>query len=328
MAHCDVAILVDETAGAFGLSGRFLPNSGTLENQVLRALSRRYEHVEVVPFLANVVDTIATLRTLRPRVVFNLTECVNDDRTLDAAIGGLLDLLKIRYTGSGQEGLQLARDKALSKSIASRLGIQVPRSYAPNGHSSYAARQLEFPLIVKPRYEDGSEGIHKHSVVRGWKGMRERVQAIRKQFKGPAVCEEFISGRDLYVSLLGNPPEVLPPIELVVSKHISAPRIATYRLKHNASYRAKWRTQYRQAHLDKRTMESLIEASRKIFHALKLRDYARLDFRLKDDNTLYFIEANPNPDLDRNDVLGYAGRYVGLTYDGLLQQIVECARKR
>jgi D-alanine-D-alanine ligase len=311
-ARCDVAILVDEAAGAFGLRGRFLPNSRTLENQVLRALSRRYEHVEVVPFLSNVVDTIATLRTLRPRVVFNLTECVNDDRTLDASIGGLLDLLKIRYTGSGQEGLQLARDKALSQSIASR----------------YAARQVEFPLIVKPRYEDGSDGIHKHSVVHGWKGMRERVQAIRKQYKGPAVCEEFISGRDLYVSLLGDPPEVLPPIELVVSKHRLAPRIATHRLKHNASYRAKWRTQYRRAHLDTRTMEGLIEASRKIFHALKLRDYARLDFRLRDENTFYFIEANPNPDLDRNDVLGYAGRYVGLTYDGLLQRIVECARKR
>jgi D-alanine-D-alanine ligase len=142
------------------------------------------------------------------------------------------------------------------------------------------------------------------------------------------VCEEFVPGRDVYVGLLGNEPRVLPPVELVVrSSHPWAPRLATYRLKNDPRYRRKWGVHYRRARLDSRAMRTLVTASRRIFHALKLRDYARLDFRLTDDGRLYFIEANPNPDLDPH-ALNRSGCFAGVPYERLLRTIVESARRR
>ena len=151
---------------------------------------------------------------------------------------------------------------------------------------------------------------------------------MRKRLGQPVLCEEFIPGRDLYVGLLGNGPRMLPPVELVVrSRHRDAPQFATYRVKNDPRYRAKWGMHYRLARLDAPTLRRLAQASRRVFHALQLRDYARLDFRLAEDGRFYFIEANPNPDLDPY-ALNRTGCFAGVPYDRLLSSIVEAARKR
>lgn len=256
---------------------------------------------------------------MRPRIVFNLTEWVDGDRRRDAAIAELLDSLGLRYTGPGPEGLRLARDKALAKRIVARQGVPVPRE--GNGGAGY-------PLIVKPRFGDASEGISQRSVVRGPPALRARMEALRRRLGQPVLCEEFIAGTDLYVGLLGNGPRVLPPVELVVrSRHRAAPQLATCRLKNDPRYRAKWKVHYRRAQLDASTLRALSEASRRAFHALKLRDYARLDFRLAEDGRFYFIEANPNPDLDPH-ALNRNGCFAGVPYRRLLPAIVESARRR
>ncbi len=323
-ARCDVALLVDEETGEYGHDGRFIPEDDDVEEKVLRALRKRYRRVEVVPFSPRVTDTIAWLRKLKPRIVMNLTEWVDGDRQQDAAIAGLLELLKLRYTGAGPAGLRLARDKSLAKRIVSGLGVGVPRQLNIINKNN----EIQYPLLVKPRFGDGSDGIARHSLVRNARELRARVRALRAWLKEPALCEEYIPGRDLYVGLLGNAPRVLPPVELVVrSRNRSAPQFATYRLKNDPRYRARWRVSYRRARLDGKTMRRVAEASRRIFHALELRDYARLDFRLTHDNRLYFIEANPNPDLDPH-ALNRNGCFAGVPYVRLIGAIVESARKR
>lgn len=326
--RCDVALLVDEETGEWSKSGRFIPESDDVEEKVLRALRRRYARVEIVPFSPRVVATIERLRSLKPRIVVNLTEWVEGDRKLDAAITGLLEIMKLRYTGTGPAGLRLSRDKALSKSIVAGLGLPVPRYFVASGAGDARAQDAGFPLIVKPQFGDGSDEINKHSVVRSGRQLRERVRSIRRRLHEPAVCEQFIRGRDLYVGLLGNEPRVLPPVELVVrSRHRSAPQFATYRLKNDPRYRAKWRAYYRRARLGRAQMRRLKDASRRIFHALQLRDYARLDFRLSEDGRLFFIEANPNPDLDPH-ALNRSGCFTGIAYPRLIETIVEAARGR
>lgn len=322
--RCDVALLVDEETGQYGRDGRFIPEDDDVEEKVLRSLRRSYRRVEVVPFSRRVDATVQWLRRLRPSVVMNLTEWVDGDRTQDAAIAEVLDRLGVPYTGPGPRGLRLARDKALATQLAARQGVPVPRGAPRPG----AAGSLPYPVFVKPRYGDGSEGIGRRSVVRGARQQRQRAAAIRSRLGEAAVCEEFIPGNDLYVGLLGNEPRMLPPVELVVrSRHPSAPRFATYRLKNDPRYRAKWRAHYRPARLAASTLRQLSDASRRIFHALKLRDYARLDFRLTEDGRFYFIEANPNPDLDPY-ALNRSGCFAGVPYDRLLRSIVEAARKR
>jgi D-alanine-D-alanine ligase len=315
--RCDVVLLVDEETGEYGRDGRFIPEDDDVEEKVLRALRRSYQRVEVVPYTRDHEATANWLRRLNPRIVFNLTEWLDGDRRQDAAIARRLDELGYRYTGPGPEGLRRARDKARARGLAARRAVPVPAS--GNGR---------FPQIVKPRFGDASEGISRNAVVRSAPALHARVKSLQRRLKQPVLCEEFIPGRDLYVGLLGNPPRMLPPVELVVrSRDPAAPRFATYRVKNDPRYRAKWKAHYRLARLDSGMLRRLEDASRRVFDALKLRDYARLDFRVTDDGRFYFIEANPNPDLDPY-ALNRNGCFAGVPYDRLLKTIVESARRR
>ena len=187
---------------------------------------------------------------------------------------------------------------------------------------------LPYPLIVKPQFGDGSEEINRNSVVGGERALKARVRALRARIEGPLLCEEFIEGRDLFVALLGNEPRVMPPLELVVGKTgATAPRLATYRVKHDSRYQRKWDVRFRRARLGREVAARIDEASRRIFHALKLRDYARIDYRLTPANELVFLEANPNPDLAPH-TFGRDQCFAGVKYPDLIGAIVEAARSR
>ena len=321
-------MLVDAETGERRKSGRFVPDRGSMEAHVFDSLRARYRQVAVVPFGPDIMATMTQLKTLRPRIVFNLTEWVDSDRKLDHAIAGLLEMMKFRYTGTGAVGMQLCRDKALSKQIVAAAGVDVPYGFTLERGDRIENMALPFPLIVKPQFGDGSDEIGKASLVRTPRELRTRVRAIRSRLDEPVVCEEFIPGRDLYVGIVGNEPRVLAPTEMVVeSKKASAPKFATYRLKNDGRYRTKWRVRYRRARLPRRIMRKISEFSKKAFRALKLRDYARLDFRLTNDGRLVFIEANPNPDLTPH-TLGRNLCFVGIEYRHLIPRIVETARKR
>lgn len=321
-------MLVDAETGERKKPGRFVPDRGSMERHVLESLRARYRRVAVVPFGPDIVATVAELRKLKPRIVFNLTEWFDGDRTLDYAISALLEMMKLRYTGTGPAGMQLCRDKALSKHITAAAGVDVPCYFALGRGDRIENPGLPFPLIVKPQYGDGSDEIAKASLVRTPRELRVRVRALRSRRKGPVVCEEFVPGRDIYVGIIGNAPRVLAPTEMVIgSKKASAPQFATYRLKNDGSYRTKWRVRYRLAALPKPLLRKIEDFSKKAFRALQLRDYARLDFRLTDEGRLVFIEANPNPDLTPH-TLGRNLCFVGIEYRNLIPRIVETARKR
>ena len=326
--RCEVAMLVDEETGTRLKSGRFVPDRHSVEAYVFESLRASYGNVEIVPFDPKIVATIEALRALRPRIVFNLTEWIDGDRALDQAITGLLDIMKLRYTGTGPDGMQLARDKALSKAIVAALGVDVPRHFVLNRGDRIRNLGLAYPLIVKPQFGDASEEIRMNSVVRSELELRARVKVMRNRTDEPLICEEFIPGRDLYVALLGNGPEVMQPVELVIGRTAaSAPRFATYRLKNDGSYRTKWRIRWRPATLEDKVVKSIEKASRAIFHALKLRDYARLDYRLTPDNRVVFLEANPNPDLHPH-AMGIDLCFAGVNHGDAVRRIVEAARRR
>ena len=328
LQRCEVAMLVDAETGERSAGGRFVPDRGGMEQRVLESLRSRYRGVAVVPFGPDIVATLVELRKLGPRIVFNLTEWVDGDRALDHAVGGLLEMMKFRYTGAGPAGMQLCRDKALSKQIAAAAGVDVPCCFSLGRGDRIENPGLPYPLIVKPQFGDGSDGISKASLVRTPLELRRQVRALRKRLKAPVVCEEFIPGRDLYVGIIGNAPRVLAPTEMVIgSKKAAAPQFATYRLKNDGGYRTKWRVRYRLAELPEPIRRKIVDFGKKAFRALQLRDYARLDFRLTDAGRVVFIEANPNPDLTPH-TLGRNLCFVGIEYRNLAPRIVETARQR
>jgi D-alanine-D-alanine ligase len=324
---CDVAVLVDEEVGARNTTGRFVVDAKSMEANVLWALKQRCRSVHVVPFSPDLTPTIEELKKLEPRLVFNLTEWVDGDRRLDAAITGVLEMMKLRYTGAGPEGMHLARDKALATDIVSDLGVEVAPHAVVNGRRDVAV-DLNYPLIVKPQYGDASDGMGAAALVRNRAQLKRRVAAIRRHSDEPLVCEEFVPGRDIYVALLGNEPKVMPPIELVIGRRgAGAPKFATYKVKNDDPYRARWRIHYKRARIADEVAAKIAQWSPRIFHALKLRDYARIDYRLAPDNRLIFLEANPNPDLARDSFCTH-GCFAGVPYQELIGSIVQSALAR
>jgi D-alanine-D-alanine ligase len=284
--------------------------------------------VVIVPFDPGVTATIAELRALKPRVVFNLTEWVDGDRQLDAAVTGLLDMLKLPYTGSGAQALQICRDKSLAKQVVARVGVKVAQEMVIAPGEPVRTPAFDFPLLVKPLYGDGSDSIGKRSLVRNLAQLRERVRAVHRKFRQPALCEQFVPGDDIYVALLGREPRVMRPIQVVIGrKHPMAPLFATYNVKNTAAYRMRWRVHWIEPKLPAAVMREIKRASQAAFRALKLSGYARFDYRLTPDNRLVFLEANPNPDLDPHS-FGTNRCFAGMRYADAIRVIVETARRK
>jgi D-alanine-D-alanine ligase len=326
-ARCDIAVLVDAEVGEPDDSGRFVLERGVMEWHVVQTLQRAERSVCIVPFDPQITPTVEKLRVLKPRLVFNLTEWVAGNRRLDSAIAGVLEMMNLRYTGAGPEGMQISRDKALAKQVVADLGIAVAPHVIVNGHLPVIGA-VTFPVIVKPQFGDGSDEIDNGAFVRTGRGLKRRVEALRRRRQDPLMCEQFVAGRDLFVALLGNRPEVMPPLELVVGrKGAGAPRLATSRVKNNREYGARWEIRYREADLSPQVMARVTDASRRIFAALKLRDYARIDYRLTPEDELVFLEANPNPDLARH-TFGRNRCFAGVAYPDLISTIVRSALLR
>ncbi len=326
--RCDVVLLVDAEAGERRASGRFVPERSSVEAYVLDALRALRVRAVVVPFDAAVAPTVAELRALKPGLVFNLTESVDLDRSQDAAIASLLDLLGIPYTGSGPVGLRLARDKALSKHIVADLGVAVPRYFVIPARGPIRNPRVPYPLIVKPQFGDGSDEVRVNSLVKNERELVQRVRVLRRRVAAPLICEEFIEGCDLYVALLGNTPEVMPAVELVIGrKGRGAPEFASYKLKNDGAYRNRWRVRWRVAKLSRNLVRDVGTASRAIFHALRQRDYGRIDYRLTPDGRLVFLEANANPDLHPH-AMGNNVCFAGVGYVDALRCIVREAQMR
>jgi D-alanine-D-alanine ligase len=275
--------------------------------------------------------SLLKLGASRASLIFNLTESYAGDDTKDMHIAAYLDLLGKKYTGCGPHALHLAQDKALAKKILNFHGIDTPFfAVSYRGQTSWAD-DVSFPLIVKPQSEDGSIGIDTSSVVNTVKELMERIDYIHAEFDSPALIEEYVEGREIYVGVVGNDrPEALPLVELDLSKVPSQmPRIAGWEvkwLKETELYRITkpFFPEDIPSKVEKRIKETAVTA----YRALKCRDYGRVDIRLTPDGTIYVLEVNPNPWLISHAEFAMAWRRTGRSYRKLIQSIVDIAMAR
>ncbi len=264
-------------------------------------------------------------------LIFNLAESYGGDDTKDLHIPAFMDLVRLKYTGSGPHGLLLAQDKSLAKKIIGFHGLQTPFSAVSHRGRLDYSHDVKFPLIVKPVSEDGSIGINVDSVVESVKELMERIHALHEELDVPILIEEYIEGREIYSAILGNkPPEALPLIELDLSKlPADTPRIAGREVKFDRESEEYRLTKSALAKdLDEETVEKLQDAAKTTYRALKLRDYGRIDMRLAKDGTIYVIEANPNPWLSSQAEFAMAARGSDRTYTEMIKTIVEVAMAR
>jgi D-alanine-D-alanine ligase len=275
--------------------------------------------------------SLLELARVEADLVFNLTEAYAGDDSKEAHVAAFLDLLALPYTGAGPQALFLAQDKALAKKVFTFHGIRTP-----NFASSYRGRvdhidDLEFPMIVKPASEDGSVGIDAGSVVKTVKDMMERIALVHEHFDCPALIEEFIEGREIYVGVLGtDKPEALPPVEMDLSKLPKGmPRIAGKEVKWEKGTEAYDVTRSAIARdLPEDLFRRIQETALAAYTALGLRDYGRIDLRVTPDGDIYVIEANPNPWLAPEAELAIAAGAAGRDYPKLIGEIADRALSR
>jgi len=305
-----------------------------MEYQVARALQRNGHDVLLLGVHDDLRDMSARLADWKPDLVFNATEAFLKVSELDYLVPALLESEGYRYTGAPPLALLVTRNKAMSKKILAFHGVKVPgfRSYRI-GESPSADIGLRFPLIVKPMQSDASEGIAQASIVRDHDLLVERVAFVHERFVQPAIVEEYIEGRELYATMIGNGDkvEILPIVEMVFEAAGSRPedRIATQSAKWNMRYRERRGIKNvfarRLAKAAKERLEATCFAS---YRALWLRDYARVDVRLAPDGEVWFIEANANPYISYGHDSAEAAHKAGLRYDAFIQRIVDEAMAR
>jgi D-alanine-D-alanine ligase len=308
------------------LSGE-TPLEAEMEYQVAGALLESGHEVILVGIREDPAELIANCQAFRPDVVVNCAESFRGDAALDHLSPTLLDATGFRYTGSAPLALQVTRDKAMSKKILAYHGIKVPDFAVYRTRDPITAPELDFPLIVKPLSADASAGIAQASVVSDDPALKERITFIHQRFRQPAIVEQFIAGRELYAGMLGNDErlQVLPLVELAFDKERTEPeeRIATQATKWGEAYRRRKGIKYVFARPVSAVAKERIEAvCRAAGKALWLRDYARIDFRLTDDDQVWVLEANANPFISKGHEMANAAAKVGLSYPQFVERIV------
>jgi D-alanine-D-alanine ligase len=261
----------------------------------------------------------------KPQVAFNLLEEFHGYPLYDQHVVSYLELMKQPYTGCNPRGLTICRDKALSKMVLAYHRIHVP-AFAVFHMNRVVKRskRLKFPLLVKSISEEGSVGIARASIVNDDDKLAERVEFIHRQTKTHAIAEQYIAGREIYVSVIGNLRlQCYTPWELVIEKlPEGAPNIATSKLKWDPAYQEKVGVVTKAADLDKKMKQKLERLSKKIYRTLFLSGYARLDYRVTDDGEIYLLEANPNPQIANAEDFADSAQHCGVDYEALLQKII------
>lgn len=264
----------------------------------------------------------------KPNLVFNLLEEFHGETTYDQNVVSYLELLRIPYTGCNPRGLMLARGKDLSKKLVHYHRIPVPAfAVFPMHRKIQRPKRLAFPLIVKSLTEDASEGIAKASLVDSDDKLAERVTFIHDRMATPALVEQYIEGREIYVGVIGNERlRVLPVWELDFG---SGAQIATEKVKHDRDYQQRHKIEHGPAKdLSAELRSRIANYAKRIYRTLNLDGYARIDFRLSKDNVPYFLEANPNPEIAQSEEFAHAAQHDKIKYRDLLNRIVALGMQR
>lgn len=296
--------------------------------EALHSLGYRVKSQEMTGDLVPMIDQILSSEA---DLVFNLCEEFRGQARMEMHIAALLELLNIPFTGSSALVLGLSQDKGKTKSLLAQHGIPTPAyEVVPLGESPDAAR-LSFPLIIKPLCEDASLGIGNDALVQDYPALRHQVEKVHSLYRQPALVEEYIDGRELNVSILGNETlQLLPISEIDFSTMPSGiPKIC--------GYEAKWVESSQEFHhtiplcpasLSPEVEERTRAAALRAYRVLGCRDYARVDIRLNGDGIPFVLEINANPDISPDAGMTRSAKAGRIGYSELIGRIVDLAWAR
>jgi D-alanine-D-alanine ligase len=296
------------------------------ESDVITALTHLGHKVSMVGAYDDVNVIIHGIRKYKPDVVFNLMEHFKGRSEYDRNIPALLELMGVRYTGANPTAFMLCGHKAIAKQLLVHHSIRTPQFTTAKLKKTFLRpKSLSFPLLVKPIRTDASYGISQASFVENDDDLAARVKYIHDTFSQDALVEEYIVGRELYASIMGHQKLSIFPVRELCFTEVpdDEPKIATYKAKWDDAYRKKWGIKNRFANpIAAEAMESLTATCKQAYQVLHGRGYARIDLRLTPKNEVVIIEVNPNPFLADGEDFAESAKKSGLSYDDLIQRIV------
>jgi D-alanine-D-alanine ligase len=286
-------------------------------------------------YTLNIKDDILTLvdhiRDKKPDVIFNFIEIFKDREKLEMNIVGLYELMGVPYTGAPALCLANCQNKVLAKRLLKVNKIKTPDFAYFYSKSKNYKHNLQFPIIVKPSFQDASVGIENESIVHNQRQFNKRVNYVLDNFNPPVLVEEFIEGRELNVAVMGDKKlKVLPISEIDFTKMPD-------HLHNIVSYQAKWDPYHEAYHktipkcparLPKKVEAKAKQIALEAFRVMDCRDYARVDIRLAKNKELYVLEVNPNPDLTEGAGFMRSAEHSGLSYARALKKIALLAYER
>ena len=296
-----------------------------MEWDVVTALKRRGHTLLTVGVHDDLSPIRSSIEEFKPTIVFNLIEAWDDVGVFDQNVVSYLELLKIPYTGCNPRGLTLARDKSLARKLLAYHRIPAPGFVVvPLGRKPAVPKRLGYPLIVKSLTYEASTGISQASVVESQEQLEERVRFIHDRLATPAIVEQFVDGRELYVGVLGNHRlRVFPVWEMDFARMPEDNwRIATERLKWNVQYQKKHGIDTAEAKLPEGVAARIQHLAKRTYRALELSGYARIDFRMDEQGVPWVIEANPNPQLAKEEDFALSAARARMSYSRLLERIM------
>ncbi|MDP8267062.1 MAG: ATP-grasp domain-containing protein [Candidatus Aceula meridiana] len=302
------------------------------EADVYRALLDNGYEVRFLGLFNDINILLEEVKEFPPDVIFNLAEVFNQKSHLDKNVASVLEMLEIPYTGASAASLFICNDKALAKKILRFHRIHVPRFHTfYRNYKVWLPRYLKLPVIVKPLSEEASRGISLASIADSEESFVERVNFIHNSMSCDAIAEEYIDGREMYMSVFGTKRiEVFPLREMKFGSFPEdEPRIATYKAKWDDKYREKWKI--KSVFIGKLTSgleEKIKEVCKRAYRALNIQSYARFDIRLTETGRVYIIEPNANPCIAHHDEVAQSAEKAGISYSALIRKIISLAFKR
>jgi D-alanine-D-alanine ligase len=270
---------------------------------------------------ADFMNEVASIAENRPDFVFNLVESINNKGELCYFVPALLNLYSIPYSGNPVEAMFITTSKALTSKTLKSSGINNPGGYAPSEYSKLIPGNQ---YIIKPVWEDGSQGITAESVFTFTKEYEQKLKTFTDTHW---LIEDFIDGREFNISVLPgeNGPEVMPPAEMVFHNFQEGmPKIV--------DFKAKWEEgtfEYENTirnfpgdDLNPLLKERIMSAALKCWYVFGLKGYARVDMRIDKNDNPYVIEVNANPCLSPDSGLVAATNAKGLPFTVVLQRII------
>jgi D-alanine-D-alanine ligase len=313
------------------LSAELKTDDWKTEANVLAAIAELGHTVEHLAIFDDLDLLRQKLQSFAPDLIFNLADQFKNNRSFDQNIASFLEMHGVPFTGCSSTGLTLCKQKGISKKILGYHRIRVPEfNVIPRGRRFARPKRLRFPILVKPLKEEASLGISQASFAETDDQFRERVQFIHEKFDSDVIAEEYIAGRELYVSVMGNHRLDVFPIRELVFKEVppDEPKIATFKAKWDEEYRKRWGLQNQFAEgLDPVHERDILQTCKRIYRLLTIDGYARVDLRVTAANEIYFIEANPNPILAADEDFAQSALKAGVGYPQLIERIIRTGLK-